>query len=170
MSWPPSLLAGRSRRGKLDVSDGAGMSLLRSDVAAEPTTLVAILRESAMRHADDPAVDSGADVLTYSEMLESADAVRAELNRAGVGPGDRVGIRIPSGTSELYVAIVGVLLAGAAYVPVDADDPDERARTVFAEADVAAILVGEGEIVHRRPLVEAAGRRVVRRPMPQDDA
>ena len=86
------------------------MSLLRSDRAAPPRTLVAILRETATQWPDDPAVDSGADVLTYSEMLEAAEAVALELNRAGVGGGDRVGIRIPSGTSELYVAIVGVLL------------------------------------------------------------
>jgi non-ribosomal peptide synthetase-like protein len=143
------------------------MSLLRSDVAAEPTTLVAILRETAMRHADDPAVDSGADVLTYSEMLESADAVRAELNRAGVGPGDRVGIRIPSGTSELYVAIVGVLLAGAAYVPVDADDPDSRARLVFEEAAVAA-LVGADLVIEVHP--QAGSPHLPRDPDPQDDA
>ena len=47
-------------------------------------------------------------------------------------------MRIASGTVDLYVAIMGTLLAGACYVPVDADDPDERARTVFDEADVAA--------------------------------
>ena len=45
-----------------------------------------------------------------------------------------MGVRIRSGTTELYVAIAAVLIAGAAYVPVDADDPDERAATVFAEA------------------------------------
>ena len=39
-----------------------------------------------------------------------------------------MGVRIKSGTTDLYVAILGILLAGAAYVPVDADDPDERAR------------------------------------------
>ena len=49
-------------------------------------------------------------------------------------------MRIKSGTSDLYVAIVGVLTAGAAYVPVDADDPDDRARLVFGEADVAAVI------------------------------
>jgi non-ribosomal peptide synthetase component F len=54
--------------------------------------------------------------------------------------GDKIGVRIPSGTNELYIAILGILMIGAAYVPVDADDPDERARLVFGEAKVAAIL------------------------------
>ena len=54
--------------------------------------------------------------------------------RAGVGRGDRVGIRMPSGSYALYVAILSTLAAGAAYVPVDADDPAERAELVFGEA------------------------------------
>ncbi|MBS2554587.1 amino acid adenylation domain-containing protein, partial [Catenulispora sp. NL8] len=49
-------------------------------------------------------------------------------------------VRVPSGTVDLYIAILGVLTAGAAYVPVDADDPDERARLVFGEAAVRAVI------------------------------
>ena len=54
-----------------------------------------------------------------------------------------MGVRIKSGTTDLYVAILGTLLAGAAYVPVDADDPDERARVVFAESGAAAVIGNE---------------------------
>ncbi|WP_257956450.1 AMP-binding protein [Nocardioides sp. B-3] len=67
-------------------------------------------------------------MLTYAELAEAADHVAAELHEAGVVVGDKVGVRIKSGTTDLYVAILGILCAGAAYVPVDADDPDERAR------------------------------------------
>ena len=78
-----------------------------------------------------------------------------------------MGVRVRSGTTELYVAIMGTLLAGAAYVPVDADDPDERARTVFGEADVAAVI-GDGLIISARPRAGARGRG--REPEPGDDA
>ena len=44
----------------------------------------------------------------------------------GIGPGDRVGVRISSGTLDLYVSILSVLMIGAAYVPVDVDDPGRR--------------------------------------------
>ena len=54
-----------------------------------------------------------------------------------------MGVRIPSGTTDLYVAIVGILLVGAAYVPVDHDDPDERASLVFNEAGVAAVVTAD---------------------------
>lgn len=45
-----------------------------------------------------------------------------------------------SGTVDLYVSILAVLTAGAAYVSVDVDDPDERANTVWTEAGVCAVL------------------------------
>ncbi|MFN8156904.1 MAG: Pls/PosA family non-ribosomal peptide synthetase [Candidatus Nanopelagicales bacterium] len=127
------------------------MTLLRGELAAPPRTLVDVLRRTAADHGDEPAIDNGAQVLTYEEFLEAAEEVAEELHAAGVGPGDHVGIRIRSGTVDLYVAIAGILLAGAAYVPVDADDPEERARTVFREAGVAAVLGDDLELTVRRP-------------------
>ncbi|HAS09502.1 MAG TPA: amino acid adenylation protein, partial [Acidimicrobiaceae bacterium] len=91
-----------------------------------------------------------------------------ELHRAGLGAGDKIGVRIPSGTNQLYIAILAVLLVGAAYVPVDADDPEERARLVFGEARVAGTLHGTGEVVTegQRPRPFPAPRL----PGPDDDA
>ncbi|HEV7173185.1 Pls/PosA family non-ribosomal peptide synthetase [Pedococcus sp.] len=119
------------------------MSLHRGPLAPSPRTLVDILDETVAAVPDEPAIDNGATVLTYSEFHEASELLASELVLWGVGPGDRVGIRLKSGTTDLYVAIMGTLLAGAAYVPVDADDPEERARTVFTEAAVAAVVTDE---------------------------
>ena len=127
----------------VDPSTPAGDPLLRGDRVAAPRTLVDILRSTAQRHPDSRAIDNGREVLTYDELLEAADEVATALREQGIGRGDRVGVRIPSGTTDLYVAIVGILLAGAAYVPVDHDDPDARARLVFEEAAVAAVVTGD---------------------------
>ncbi len=143
------------------------MSLRRGSSAPPPRTLVDIVRATASEHPDALALDNGTHVLTYAEFLTEATAVADRLAEAGIGAGDRVGVRIASGTTDLYVAILGVLLAGAAYVPVDRDDPDERARTVFAEADVAALLTADLDLVPRtpaRPAVASAD------PSPDDDA
>jgi non-ribosomal peptide synthetase component F len=51
---------------------------------------------------------------------------------------------MPSGSYALYVAILATLATGAAYVPVDADDPEERAELVFGEADVVAVITEQG--------------------------
>jgi non-ribosomal peptide synthetase component F len=104
------------------------VSLLRSELAAPPRTLVDILTATVEAVPDAPAVDNGADSLTYTEFLEAAEGVAYELAGHGIASGDRVGVGVSSGTLDLYVAIAGILLAGAAYVPVDAEDPEERAH------------------------------------------
>jgi non-ribosomal peptide synthetase-like protein len=111
--------------------------------AASPRTLVDILDASVRAHPDEPALDDGHRCLSYRALAIEVEALRRRLSAAGVGLGDRVGVRVPSGTNELYVAILAVLAAGAAYVPVDAEDPDERAELVFGEAGVRAV-VGAG--------------------------
>ncbi|WP_089103047.1 Pls/PosA family non-ribosomal peptide synthetase [Streptomyces hyaluromycini] len=111
--------------------------------AASPRTLVDVFEATVRAHPDEPALDDGTIQLTYRGLAIEVARLRRRLAEAGIGLGDRVGVRVPSGTNDLYVAVLGVLAAGAAYVPVDAEDPDERAALVFGEAEVAAVL-GEG--------------------------
>ena len=120
------------------------------------------------RCPDALAVDSGVGVLTYAELDEAAREIAERLAELGVGAGDKVGVRIKSGTTDLYVAILGTLLAGAAYVPVDADDPDERARVVFAESGAAAVI--GNELVVAPTGLEASGPVELVDPLPDDDA
>ena len=124
--------------------------LLRADAAPAPRTLVDVFAESLAASPEARALESGAQQLTYQEFADAAENVAAELNASGIGRGDRVGVRLRSGTADLYVAIVGVLMSGAAYVPVDAEDPDDRARLVFGEAAVAAVVGNDLEIALRR--------------------
>ncbi|MBH0781320.1 amino acid adenylation domain-containing protein [Nocardia sp. NEAU-351] len=148
-------------------ADSGDSPLLSGALAAPPRTLVDILAETALTHPDAPAIDDGEVVLGYAELLAEIDIAVERLAVAGVGAGDRVGVRMPSGSHELYVTILAVLHAGAAYVPVDADDPDERARLVFGEAKVSAVVTGDGiEISATAP--ETTG--VTATPEPGDDA
>ncbi len=140
----------------------------RSGEAGPPRTLVDVFRASVDAHGAAPAIDDGVVVLTYRELAAQVVTRAAELHAEGVRPGDRVGVRIASGTAELYVAILATLAAGAAYVPVDVDDPDERARLVFTEADVVVVLGDEGEVQRRHPVPPAQG--APRSPAPADDA
>ncbi|WP_084519523.1 Pls/PosA family non-ribosomal peptide synthetase [Nocardia mexicana] len=128
-----------------------------------------ILAETARDHPDATALDDGGDALTYAELLAEVDDTADRLREAGVRAGDRVGVRIPSGTSELYVTILAVLQVGAAYVPVDADDPDERARLVFDEAGVSAVVTAAG-IVPRRTGTGPDRPESTDRLEPRDDA
>ncbi|MER5767773.1 Pls/PosA family non-ribosomal peptide synthetase [Streptomyces sp. NPDC001985] len=115
-------------------------AVFRAGRAAPERTLLDILGETTRRHPTAHAVDDGTSPLTYRALADRVESLRRRLTGAGIGPGDRVGVRVPSGTADLYVAVLGVLAAGAAYVPVDAEDPDERAALVFTEARVRATL------------------------------
>ncbi|MGC4747333.1 Pls/PosA family non-ribosomal peptide synthetase [Micromonospora sp. DT201] len=140
-------------------------AVFRSSSTPARRTLIDILDDTVRAHPAAGALDNGATTLTYRELADEVEAVRMSLAQHGIGRGDRVGVRISSGTAELYLAILGVLAAGAAYVPVDADDPEERAELVFAEAGVAAVL-GDGLTVSlRRTPASETGR-----PGPDDDA
>ncbi|MCX5299926.1 amino acid adenylation domain-containing protein [Streptomyces sp. NBC_00193] len=125
----------------------SGKSARFSAGPAAPTrTLVDIFEASVRAHPDELALDDGTTRLTYRALAVEVERRRRALAAAGVGLGDRVGVRVPSGTNELYAGILAVLAAGAAYVPVDAEDPDERADLVFGEAGVRAVLGADQRI------------------------
>lgn len=134
--------------------------LAGSERTPAPRTLIDILAATAEAFPEAPALDDGTRSLSYAELLGEVRAMGRNLHAAGLGAGDRIGIRIPSGTAELYISILATMLVGAAYVPVDADDPDERAKLVFSEANVAGILRGGGSMVvdKKRPKPHPAPR------------
>ncbi|MFI6070464.1 Pls/PosA family non-ribosomal peptide synthetase [Actinoplanes sp. NPDC051343] len=141
------------------------IAVFRSPYPPVRRTLVDIVDATVQAHPSAVAIDTGAITLTYRELADEIEALRATLSGHGIGPGDRIGIRVSSGTAELYLAVLGVLAAGAAYVPVDADDPEERAELVFGEADVCAVI-GDGLTVKLRRTPEGRPGR----PGPADDA
>jgi non-ribosomal peptide synthetase component F len=123
--------------------------ILDGGAPASARTLVDVLHASVLAHPESSALEDERGALSYRELWAEVRAIAATLRAAGVGPGSRVGVRRRSGTRELYLGILGAIVAGAAYVPVDVDDPDERARLVFDTADVEAILGDEGLVVRR---------------------
>lgn len=141
-------------------------ALERAGSAPDPRTLVDVLRGTTERHGDAPALDDGHTVLTYAQLQQAVSRQARRLADAGVGRGDRVGIRMPSGGVDLYVAVLAALHAGAAYVPVDHDDPPERAELVLGTAGVR-VVVHEDGLERRRP---AGGPSSSGPPRPEDDA
>ncbi|MEU5403205.1 Pls/PosA family non-ribosomal peptide synthetase [Streptomyces sp. NPDC005963] len=115
-------------------------AVFRGGPATPPRTLIDVFDETVRHHPDGLAIDDGLAPLTYRALRTEIHALAGRLAASGVGRGDRVGVRAPSGTADLYVSILGVLAAGAAYVPVDADDPPERAALVFTEARVRVVI------------------------------
>ena len=122
-----------------------GQDVLEAGHRATPArTLVDILLETAARHPNALALEDIDGAVNYRDLVRLATEQAEQLSHRGVRRGDTVGIRIPSGTRELYLSILATLLVGASYVPVDADDPEERARLVFDEARVVGVIGPRG--------------------------
>ncbi|MET7938349.1 amino acid adenylation domain-containing protein, partial [Streptomyces sp. NPDC005322] len=94
--------------------------------AVPEATLPELFAAQAARTPDAVAVVFGESELTYAQLDERANRFAHVLaERYGVGPEVRVGVLMERSV-ELVVALLAVLKAGAAYVPIDADYPPER--------------------------------------------
>ncbi|MFJ9746703.1 amino acid adenylation domain-containing protein [Streptomyces chartreusis] len=77
--------------------------------------------------------------LTYAELARAAERLAHRLAARGIGPDTRVAVLAPRSV-ELITALLGIALAGGAYVPVDPDHPADRIAFVLADAAPAAVL------------------------------
>jgi non-ribosomal peptide synthetase component F len=135
--------------------------------AATPRTLWQILETTAKAFPWASAIDDGQSVLSYRDLLSGARQAGYRLASRGIGAGDRIGIRMTTGTVERYLSILAVLSVGAAYVPVDPDDPDDHAQLAWSAAAVRAIIGDGGELTWR---TGRHRRSPARRPVPEDEA
>ncbi|MET7755323.1 amino acid adenylation domain-containing protein, partial [Streptomyces sp. NPDC005389] len=88
---------------------------------------------------DAPAVITGSLTLTYADLERRSHQVGHRLRTLGAGPGDLVGIVMDKGWEQV-VAALGILRAGAAYVPIDARVPAERLRVLLDSAGISRVV------------------------------
>ncbi|GAA1805468.1 amino acid adenylation domain-containing protein [Actinomadura chokoriensis] len=131
---------------------------LNATPAPPPATLTEGFFEHARRRPDAPALHWGDDgTLTYGELASRALRVASGLAASGVRPGDRVSIELPKGPAQAAAAL-GVLAAGAAYVPIGPEQPDARRARIRASAGVAASLTAD-RIAEAEPLARPVAVR-----------
>jgi amino acid adenylation domain-containing protein len=94
---------------------------------------------TAARTPDRPAVITPDRTVGYGELAARAHGIAARLARAGVGPNELVAVAMEKGW-EQCAAVLGVLAAGAAYLPIDPDLPDERIRFLLGHARTRVVL------------------------------
>ncbi len=118
----------------------------------------------AGRRPASVAVSCGKESFTYAELRRRAERLAARLQKRGVGPGALVGLHAGRSAS-LAVGLMGILKAGAGYVPLDPAFPPDRLRVMLADARPAAILTEEG----LRDRLPASGAALLSLDGPEDD-
>jgi pyochelin synthetase len=93
----------------------------------------------SLRTPDQIAVIAGGRSMSYGELLGRATAVAEVLRAAHCAPRDIVAIVMDKGCEQV-VAVLGVLLAGAAYLPIDTNQPTIRRNRLLADAGVGHVL------------------------------
>ncbi|WP_320775621.1 non-ribosomal peptide synthetase [Streptomyces sp. CRN 30] len=106
-----------------------------------PPSLLVDFHRQAAATPDAVAVVDAAGTLTYRRLDERANQLAHLLRDAhGVGRGDFVGIALPD-SADLVVAVLAVLKAGAAYVPIDLRYPADRQTLLIERSRAAAVIV-----------------------------
>src|SRR3989441_7677403 len=105
--------------------------------------IVDLFEAQVARTPNDEAIRFSDQSLTYRELNDRANQMATHLGTLGVGPDHLVGLYMEH-SIEVVCAILGVLKAGAAYVPIDPASPDER--VAFMLRDMAAGRVGGGTL------------------------
>ena len=106
-------------------------------------TVLASLAEIVRSGGERLAVTSRAEAMTYSELESRSNRIANLLLSMGVREGSLVAISLERSPS-VVAAIVGVLKTGAAYVPLDPANPDERLQLIIADAAPVAMLTEHG--------------------------
>ncbi|HEX3126552.1 MAG TPA: amino acid adenylation domain-containing protein, partial [Thermoanaerobaculia bacterium] len=109
-----------------------------NDWAPEPS-VPDLIGAQAARTPDAVALSFEGATLTYAELWERAGRLAAHLDRRGVGLDDLVGISAER-SLELVVGLLGILRAGAAYVPIDPGYPADRVAFMVEDSGVSVLL------------------------------
>ncbi|MFK3979312.1 amino acid adenylation domain-containing protein [Micromonospora sp. NPDC050397] len=117
-------------------------------------TLADLVSPYARTTPETLAVVCGGDSVTYRELDRRANRLARYLRGRGVGPDSLVGVCLEQSV-ELAVALLGVLRAGGAYLPLDPEQPSARLRAMLADARPALILTDTTLRAHLEPVTDA---------------
>lgn len=125
-----------------------------ADDAPTPTvTQMFTAHARSMPNSVALAIDRHATrVLDYAELDRRSLALGRRLAEQEIGPGDVVGVALPR-SEALVVALLGILRAGAAYLPLDPDGPPDRLSMILADATPVCVLTTADRVSR----LEAAG-------------
>jgi non-ribosomal peptide synthetase-like protein len=106
-----------------------------------------LFENTAEKYPERIAVIFNGVKITYSDLNKKANRLARYLKSSGVGVNDFAGIFL-SRTPDMYVAMLGILKAGAAYIPIDAKYPAERVHYILANCN-ARVLISTSDLINK---------------------
>lgn len=135
-----------------------------------PECLHQLFEAQASVHPERIALICGQEQMTYGELDQGANQLARYLRAKGIGAGCTVGLFLPR-SMDVYLTLLAILKAGAAYVPIDSECPPDRAEFIFQDCGVEAVVttsvIAEGLTGIDAPIVRLdAERALVERELP----
>ncbi|MFE5487351.1 amino acid adenylation domain-containing protein [Streptomyces sp. NPDC056527] len=139
----------------------ARIPVLSHEPSGARPDIVARLRAQFRATPDAVAVDTGdGGVLTYAELDRASASLASRLRAHGVVPGDLVGLLTEPG-GDTVASVVGILRAGAGWVPLDAAHPPARLADQLERSRTRALVCHTATLASATQLAEAAGITLV---------
>ncbi|MER5733146.1 amino acid adenylation domain-containing protein [Streptomyces sp. NPDC002138] len=113
-------------------------------------TFPQLVEAQARRRPDAPAVEDTHTTLTYRALDEAANRLAHHLVAHGAGPGSIVGLCVERG-ADLVVGLLGIMKAGAAYLPLDPGYPADRLAFMLADSGAAIVVTQTGPLAGLPP-------------------
>ncbi|MGX5836945.1 amino acid adenylation domain-containing protein [Aeromonas piscicola] len=117
-------------------------------------TLPELFLATAQRQPDAVAIDTGAETVSYRELETQARALAQCVIAKGAQPGDRVAV-LCDRQPHLVASLLGIMMAGCAYVPLDPDSPQRRHEAMLKVAS-ASLLLSDAAFAERAHALAAA--------------
>jgi amino acid adenylation domain-containing protein len=108
--------------------------------APDETVIDAFLRISQRQPHSPALIGPDGTTTTYEQLDQASARIATHLCNAGIGPESVVGICLQR-SADIAIAILGVLRSGAAYLPLDPEQPASRLTTMVTDADAAALVI-----------------------------
>ena len=132
---------------ELDLRDVALTSNSETELSGPETspaemTVIARIQEIVTQKPSETALATQSESISYQEMWDRVTDLAAHYRHVGLGRGDRIGVMVPR-SIDLIVALLAVLRAGAAYVPLDPSYPRKHLDLIATEAGLSAVVVAD---------------------------
>jgi non-ribosomal peptide synthetase-like protein len=111
----------------------------RAEELSAPELLHTYFERQAQQNPDRLALVCNEQQMTYRELEQRSNQLAHYLGSRGIGVGARVGLLLAR-SIEVYIAVLGILKAGAAYVPMDPDYPADRVQYILSDSAADLLL------------------------------